>query len=177
MLEKFLRKSSWTDIILSLIFVLFGALLVANPNAVLSMISIILGGIFITTGIFRLINYFSSNKTDKYFLGIAGVAILIGIIIMFCSGIIMSIFRVILGIWIMYSGVMSLQTAIVWKDYKSRVWLISLIFSIIVIIGGIYILVNTGAIMQTIGTIIIIYGVVNIIESIIFIKNIDNYWS
>lgn len=176
MLEKFLRKSSWTDIVLSLIFILFGALLIANPNAVLSMISIILGGIFVVTGIFRLINYFSSNKTDKYILGIAGVAILIGIIIMFCSGIILSIFRVILGIWIIYSGVINLQTAIVWKDYKSRAWLISLVFSVLVIIGGVYILVNTGAIMQTIGTIIIIYGIINIIESIIFIKNIDNYW-
>ena len=70
---------------------------------------------------------------------------------------------------------MNLQTSIVWKDYKSRLWLITLLLAIATIIVGIYILVNTGAILQTIGIAILVYGLVNIIESFIFIKKVDNY--
>lgn len=47
--------------------------------------------------------------------------------------------------------------------------------SILVVIGGIYILANSGAILETIGVLIIIYGVMDIIERLIFMKKIDNY--
>lgn len=175
MWKKFLKKSSWTDIVLSLIFVLFGAMLIASPESVVSVIAILLGGICIVMGIFRLVDYFSSNKQDSYLLGVAAVAIIAGIVIMFCSDIILSVFRILIGIWIIYSGIMNLQTAIVWKDFKSRLWLTSLILSILTIIAGIYVLVNDGAIIQTIGAVIVAYGIIDIIENVIFIKKVDNY--
>ena len=70
---------------------------------------------------------------------------------------------------------MNLNTAIQWKDLQSRLWLLTVIFSILVVIGGIYILANSGAILETIGVLIIIYGVMDIIERLIFMKKIDNY--
>jgi len=175
MLEKILKKSGWTDMILSIIFVLFGIMLIANPEAIVSFIAIILGLIFILIGVFRLSEYFSTDKTNRYLLAIGIVAIIAGIVIMNCADIISSIFRIVIAICIIYSGIMNLQTIIIWKDYKSRLWLISLILSILIIIAGIYILVNSGAILQTIGIIIVSYGVVNIIENFIFIKNVDDY--
>ena len=38
-----------------------------------------------------------------------------------------------------------------------------------------YVLVNPGALIQTGGIAILIYGIVNIIENMIFIKKIDDY--
>lgn len=175
MLEKFLKKSSWTDIAVSLIFILFGAMLMMSPETVRAMIAILLGAVFIAMGIFRLINYIASGKTDRYSLSIGIVAIITGIIIMFCSGIILSVFRIIIAIWIIYSGIMNLQTTIVWKDSKSKLWWMSFILSILMIIAGIYVMANSGAILQTIGMIIIAYAIINIIENIIFMKKIDNY--
>lgn len=175
MLEKFLKKSSWTDIVLSLIFILFGAMLIASPNSIISMISILLGGICIIMGVLKGIDYISNGRVDNYLLAIAVVAIIAGIIIMFCSDLILSVFRIIIAIWIIYSGIMNLQTTIVWKDTKSRLWLLSLILSAIMIVAGIFILVNSGAILQTVGIIIVAYGIVDIIENVIFIKKIDNY--
>lgn len=175
MWKNFLKKSSWTDIVLSLIFILFGALLISKPDSIISMISIILGGIFIVIGVLRVIDYISTDRKDNYLLAIAVVAIIAGIVIMFCSELILSAFRILIGIWIIYSGIMNLQTAIVWKDYKSRLWLTSVILSIVTIIAGIYVLVNSGAILQTVGIIVVIYGIVDIIESVIFIKKVDNY--
>ena len=175
MLEKILKKASWSDIIISIIFVIFGIFLVSNPDTIISMISVILGAIFIAMGVFKVMEYVSKGKQDTYLLGIGAVAILIGIIIMFCTGIILSLFRIIMGIWIIYSGIMNLQTAVKWKDLQSRLWLATVIGAAILIIAGIYVLINSGAILQTIGAIIIIYGVIDIIERIIFIKNVDNY--
>ena len=175
MWKKFLKKSGWTDIIVSLIFVIFGIMLISRPEAIVSVISILLGAIFIVMGVLKIIDYYSNGKQDNYLIAIATVLILVGIIIMFCSNIILSVFRILIAIWIIYSGIMNLQTAIVWKDYKSRLWLLTLLLAIATIVVGIYILINTGAILQTIGVAILIYGLANIIESFIFIKKIDNY--
>lgn len=175
MWKKFLKKSGWTDIIISLIFVLFGIMLISRPEAIVSVISILLGAIFIVMGVLKIIDYYSNGKQDNYLIAISVVMILIGIIIMFCADIILSAFRILIAIWIIYSGILNLQTTIVWKDYKSRLWLLTLLLSIATIGVGIYILVNSGAIMQTIGIAILVYGIVNIIESFIFIKKVDNY--
>ena len=174
-MEKFLKKSSWTDIIISIIFILFGIMLISRPETIMSTISIILGLICIVMGMLKGIDYFASGKTDNYLLALAIIAIIVGIIIMFCADIIFSIFRIIIAIWIIYSGIMDLQTTIIWKDYKSRLWLLTLLLSIVMILGGLYILINNGAVLQVVGTIIVIYGIIDVIENAIFIKKIDNY--
>lgn len=174
-MEKFLKKSSWTDIIVSLLFVLFGIMLIARPESIMSMMSILLGAICIIMGVLKGIDYFASGKNDNYLLAIAIVAILTGIIIMFCADIILSVFRILIAIWIIYSGIMNLQTTIIWKNYKSKLWLLTLLLSIVMIIGGIYILVNNGAVLQVVGVIVVSYGIIDILESAIFIKKIEDY--
>ena len=92
MLEKFLKKSGWTDVILSLIFVLFGIMLIANPDAIVSSIAIILGVIFVLLGVSRLVEYFKENQVNRYLLAEGIVTIIIGIVIMNCANIILSVF-------------------------------------------------------------------------------------
>ena len=43
MFEKFLKRSTWTDIIISLVFIFLGVLLIAKPNEMMSVISIYWG--------------------------------------------------------------------------------------------------------------------------------------
>ena len=174
-MEKFLKKSSWTDIIISTLFILFGIMLITRPETIVSIISILLGGICIIIGALKAIDYFASGKEDNYLLAISIVTIIVGIIVMFCSNIILSVFRALIAIWIIYSGILDLQTTIIWKDYKSRLWLLTLLLSIVMIVGGIYILINNGAMLQIVGGIILAYGIMDIIENIVFIKKIDNY--
>ena len=174
-MEKILKKSSWTDMIVSFLFILFGIMLMAKPELIMSMISVILGTICIIMGILKGIDYFASGKKDNYLLAIAIVAVIAGIIIMFCADIIASVFRILIALWILYSGIMNLQTTIVWKNYQSRLWLLALILSIVTIMAGIYILITNGAMLQIIGSVIIVYGIMDIIESTIFIKKIDHY--
>ena len=174
-MEKFLKKSSWTDIIVSFLFILVGLMLVAKPETIMSMISFVLGAICVIMGVLKGVDYFSNGKKDSYLLAMAIVAIIAGIIIMFCADIIVSIFRILIGLWIIYSGIMNLQTIIVWKEYQSKLWLLTLILAIATIGAGLYILVNNGAVLQIVGGIIMGYGFMDMIESAIFIKKIDHY--
>ncbi len=175
MLEKFLKKSGWTDIVISIIFILFGIVLIANPEIIISSVAIILGIIAILIGVFRLYEYFKSDRTNRYLLATGIIAIIAGIIIMNCADTILSFFRILIAIWIICSGIMNLQTAIIWKEYQSKLWIMSIVLSILIVIFGVFILANNGAILQTIGSIIVAYGFVNIIENVIFIRKIDNY--
>ncbi len=114
-MEKIFKKSGWTDIVISLVFILFGIMLIARPEYVMSGISLLIGLIFIAIGILKAIDYFSTNKTDNYLLAMAIVMVLIGVVLMFCSDIILSVARIVIAIWILYSGILNLQTIIVWK--------------------------------------------------------------
>lgn len=175
MWKEFLKRSGWTDLIISLIFILFGIMLMARPETIMAIISNVLGLIFIVMGILKIIQYYSTGKINKYLIPMSTILIIVGIVVMFCTEIILSLFRILIAIWIIYTAIMNFHTSIVWKEYKSKLWVTTLILSFVMILAGIYVLVNSGAIIQTIGIILVLYGIVDIIENIIFIKKVDNY--
>lgn len=175
MLEKLLKKSAWADINISIIFMIFGIMCIARPDVIMNAISLILGLLFVLAGVFKLFEYFQNNKKDHYILAVSVVIIVIGIIIMFCTNIIFSLFRIIIGLWIVYSGIVNLKTTFIWKEYKSVAWIISLILSIIIIMSGLYVLLNEGTVLKLLGWISLSYGILDIVESAIFIKKIDSY--
>lgn len=172
MFENFLRRSSWTDIVISIIFVFFGILLIVKPNEIISAISIIFGLIFIAMGILKLIEYFASEEKPDYLLSIALILFIFGVIILFCSGLILSVFRILLGVWIILAGIMDFQTTLIWKEVKSPFWTASLIISMLMMLAGIVIIVDTNILFTTVGIITIVYAVLDIIDRVIFMRKI-----
>ena len=175
MLKKIFKRASWVDIIVSIIFVLLGALLITKPSETLGAISMILGIVFIAMGVLKLVEYYTSDNREDYLLTIALIAVIFGVIILFASDAILSFFRIILGIWIIAVGVMDLQTILIWKQVKSPYWTVTLLFSILMMLAGIVILISKDILLTTMGIIIVVYGVLDIIDRIIFMKKIDNY--
>ena len=175
MFEKFLKRSSWTDIVISMIFLLFGILLVAKPNETVGAISIILGVLFIAMGVLKLVEYYTSETKEDNLLTMALVAVILGVVILFASDSILSLFRIILGIWIIIAGIMDLQTILVWKQVKSPYWTVALVLSMLMILAGLIILINQNIVITTMGIIIIVYAVLDIIDRIIFMKKINDY--
>lgn len=175
MFEKFLKRSSWTDIIISLVFVLLGILLVARPNEMMSVITVLLGAVFIIVAFLKLVDYFTSEPKEDYLLTMALIGIIIGVIVLLCPNIISNIFSVFLGVWIILEGLKDFQTTLVWKDIKSGYWTITLICSMLIIIAGIAVLINTTLALKTIGIAIIVYAVLDIVARCIFMKKIKDY--
>ena len=175
MFEKFLKRSSWVDMVVSMVFVLFGLLLIVKPLEMMSVISILLGAVFIIIGFLKIVDYFTSKDKEDYLLTMALISVIFGVIVLFCSDIISGIFRIILGIWIIASGIRNFQTSLVWKEVKSGLWTLTVVFAMLMIIAGIVVLVSDTLALQIVGVIIFIYAILDLITRAVFIKKVKNY--
>ena len=91
---------------------------------------------------------------------------------MFYLNIIASIFRIIIGIWIVYTSFVRINASIQIKRVGSEAWIYSFILALIMFACGLYVIINSNAIIVSIGIIMIVYTVLDIIENIIFMKNV-----
>ena len=175
MFEKFLKRSNWTDIIISVIFALLGILLIAKPTEMMSGISILLGLMFVIMGILRIVDYFTSKDKEDYLLTISLIFIIIGAIILIKPNIIGNLFNIFVGLWIILAGIKDFQTTLVWKEVKSGYWTATLLFSMLIIIAGIVILATSTIALRVIGIMITVYAVLDIITRYIFMKKIKDF--
>ena len=175
-MKDLLKKSGWVDILLSVLFAVIGIFMIVKADLAVKIISYVLGGLFIAIGLVKCVDYFvSKGKNDFYnydfIYGI--IAIIIGLVTIFCSNLIESMFRIVIGVWIIYSGLMRLSLSMKLRRAEIKMWSVSLLLSIIMLIGGVYIIFQSGAIVSTIGVIVLIYAIMDLIENIMFVKNVD----
>lgn len=175
MFEKFLKRSNWTDITIAIVFAFLGILLIAKPDEMMSVISILLGAVFVIMGFLRLVDYFTSPEKEDYLLTIALIFMIIGAIILFRPNIISNLFSIVVGLWIIISGLKDFQTTLVWKDIKSGYWTVTLLCSMLMIIAGIVILVSSTLALRIVGIIITAYAILDIVTRFIFMKKIKDY--
>ena len=175
-LKIILKKSGWVSMLESILFAILGIILVCRPEGTVKMITGIIGTIFIVIGFLKIINYFSSNGINDFFnydLIYGLTSIVIGFVAMFYLNIIASIFRIIIGIWIVYTSFVRINASIQIKRVGSGAWIYSLILALIMFSCGLYVIINSNAIIVSIGIIMIVYAVIDIIENIIFMKNVN----
>jgi uncharacterized membrane protein HdeD (DUF308 family) len=177
-MDKFLKKAGWTSILTSVIFAIIGIIMIYNPTTIMMFISTILGVFFVIIGIIKLINYFigKGNNSTLFSNDIAWgmIAIIIGLVIMVYSGAIESILRIMIGIWIIYSGFMRLTVSFRLKNINTKLWVFVLILAVAMIVGGIYVTFYPGALIVTLGVIILVYALMDLIESFIFMRNMKD---
>ena len=168
-MKDFFKKTGWTNILLCVVFAIIGIFMIMNPSSATKVISYILGGCFIAIGVIKIANYIISKGNSDFYNN----DLLYGIIAIFYSSLIESVFRIVIGIWIIYSGLLRLSLSLKLHSAKINIWSASLILSIIMIIGGIYMICNNGALISVIGIIMLLYSIIDLIESAIFVKYVD----
>lgn len=178
-MEQFLKKMGWTSIITSLGFSILGLIIAYNPNTTFQIISYILGGILIAYGVVKIIEYLKMKDASTLYnneLSYGVIAVLLGIVVIICSGMIEILLRILVGIWIVYSGIMRFGIAIKLQKFNSdnKIWVPVLFISITMLLSGIYIIASPGAVIMTIGIIMVVYGIMDIIEEIIFMRNVKD---
>ena len=175
-LDKMLKKTGYISILESIIFIILGGILIWKAETAIKIISVVLGLIFIIMGAGKVIGHFAINKKFvefyNYELIYGLMAIVFGFIIIYYSSTIETILRIIVGIWIIYSSFVKLALSLKIKQVESRAWIYSIILSIIMFGCGIFIILNEGTIIATVGIIMIIYSIIDIVEDLICIKNI-----
>lgn len=173
-MKELVKKSGYISLLSSIVFLLLGIILVNHPEDTIKVVSYILGGLLIAFGIIRLFTYFSSRDKFQYYdfnLMLGSLSFLVGLVIIVFGSSIASIFGIILGLWIVLSSINRINLSFKLKDSGIKYWYISLVISLLILICGLYVVFSPELILVTLGTILIIYSIMDIIQSIIFILN------
>jgi len=176
-MEDFLKKTGWTSIITSVVTAIIGIVIIGNPMVTMKIVAYVLGSLFIAFGVIKLINYFvAKGAYDFYnYEMIYGIlAIIIGIVTIAYSNTIATIFRIIIGVWILYSGIMRFGLVLKLKTLEIKEWKYALIIAILILICGVYVLVKAETIGIAIGIAVLVYSIMDIIEGVIFLRNVDS---
>lgn len=169
-IKKGMNKIFNASVITSVIILVLGIFLFIQPDTIIHMISIILGGIILIPGITSLMDYFKNKYQPSLISGV--ITMIIGMILIVNTKLVASILPFILGIYFIVNGINRLQYALQLKKQGIH-YSTSLVFSILIIICGILFIINPfeGALVITkvMGIFMIIYAVLDL-SNTIFIK-------
>lgn len=178
-MEKLLKKAGWFSIIVAIIYIVLGITIIANPGATLDIIAIITGIVFLAVGIIKVVDYFilqGNYDFYNYELIHGLVAFVIGIIILAYARQVSTIFIILVGIWITYSGLMNLTLSMKLHVGKIRTWVVVFALALIMMIVGIYTIIAPENVMILIGAFMVGYAIIELIENFIFMKNVDDIY-
>ena len=162
-MRNFLQKCQREIIVSALLYAILGIILLVFDVKALGTIIQVLGWIFFVYAIYNFYIYFV--RRDSLSSGPLLIAIpflLIGLVMARNPGFVIGMSSILIGIVILFNGIVHIQTSLVQKDLGYTNWLISLIYSILIaIIGGILI-VNP---IDTVSTVLKVGGILLIIQA------------
>lgn len=171
-----IKKSAWSALAGSLAVLIMGILLVVWPNITIIVVANILGAIFISSGIYQIVNYFVVRGQNDFFNNglLSGVvAVLIGVTAIVVGENLAGIFRIIIGVWVVYESLVHINTAIKLRTIGIGVWSWVLIIALVMLALGIFVTFNSGAVVQLVGWIMIAAGVIGIVGDAMFIQHVN----
>ena len=173
-MSNLVNKVFKSSIISSIILIAFGILLIVQSEATIVTISYIIGGILIALGVIAGIKFIKNIKErTKNDLDIVYgiVCIILGVLVIQNPEAIASIIPFVLGLIIIINSATKLQYSFELYKEKNKLWLSTLILSIIMVVCGIVLIFNPfkGAILITriVGVFILIYAVLDLISTFV----------
>ena len=171
-----LKKSAWSAIIESLALIILGILFIALQDTMVQVLAYIVGACFIVKGGFQIINYFVEKGQNDFLNNglLAGVvSVLIGIAALVIGDDIADVFRVIIGIIIIYESLVRINTSIKLAAVKIPVWKYILIIALIILVLGVFVTFYDGAVVILVGWMMILTGLVGIVGDVMFIQHVN----
>lgn len=171
-----LKKSAWGSIAESLALVILGLLFVILPDTMVKILAYIVGAFFIIKGGYQIVLYYSEKGQKDFFNNglLAGVvSVLVGIAALIIGEDIAKVFRVIIGIIIIYESLVRINTAVKLSNVGVSAWKYVLVLALIMLVLGIFVTFNSGAIVSVIGWLMILTGIIGIIGDALFISYVN----
>lgn len=177
-----LKKVFNISMISSVLLFLFGLILTVNAEGFIKSITVAIGVILLLIGVFPVIDYFRYRKDG---LGasiglISGIfSIVCGLMLLINEDLLMILIPVFIGVWMIINGINKIQVSFEIKDLGEKSWIITFIYSVLIMVLGGYFIVNpiSGATTVTsfIGIILCIYAVLDIIDCVIIKVKVKNF--
>ena len=172
-------KNAWMAVFESLITLVMGIMLVTWPNSIIKIIAYIVGGFLLARGIYSIVVYYGSNKVKNGLLdnelmwGI--ISAVVGLVVMIMGGQIAGVFRIIVGIWIIYEALVRIRNALRLRAASVDSWKYSMIISVAMLCFGLFITFFDGAMVVLIGWMMIIVGVIGVLSDAMFVQYINSF--
>ena len=169
-MEKNVRFEK-SSIIISILFFLLGLILFIDFNKVINFVSYVLGTIIIALGVYKLWSYYrkklNNEITDYNEFGFGVVDLILGVLIIVLAEAFTTILRFFVGGYILLAGINRFVQTMSNNELKRSKFISLLLMSIIIIGLGVYTILNKNS-LDIIGLLIMIYSIIEIIESIMF---------
>lgn len=167
-----MKKSKFSEIVISIATLIIGVCLLVWAEQVTNLASQVFGCVMILYGIFTAISYFRSEDRKVVDIIYAILLIVVGLILAFKPEIVTETISFVIGIYVVLASITSIRLALENKDsdnYKLALGLsiAGIIIGVLCIVGKLLI---PNIALQFIGLMLVIYSVINIINSIIIIK-------
>lgn len=149
------RKKLDSNLFTSILYIIVGVLLAAFPGEALTWAIYIIGGVFVLSGILELVK-------KNYFGG--AFSLIIGLVVIFLGGPLLSIILLVLGILIAVKGLISLVEALKRKKKK----LMQVLFPVLTIVVGLFIAFgNAHTLVLIIGGILLaVDGIIGLVAAL-----------
>lgn len=177
MRNKF-NKLMTISLITSIAVIILGLVLVLFTKLSLDIIGYIVAILLIINGVLNITDDYKQFKVFYFFDGFTSglLSIIFGIIILANPEYTALIMPIMIGLWIIINSTFKLRMALALKDSSKTNWILPYILSILTIIIGLCLIFNPEigslGIARIIGFLIILYGISDVIDVIIFKKNI-----
>lgn len=169
-----IKKSAWSAIIESLAILILGILFVAWPDVMIQVVAYVVGIFFIVKGTFQIINYFIEKGQNDFFnnnLLMGVISALIGVAALVIGADIANIFRIVIGIFMIYEALVRMNTALKLHTAGIGIWRYVLILALVILVLGVFVTFNDVA--TVIGWMMIIAGIVGIVGDVMFIQQVN----
>lgn len=168
-----IKKIYNISLISSILLFVFGLLMAINSEAFLKTMTIILGVILIIIGVFPIFEYFRTKGSLGAGIGlISGIfSVVCGLMFLFNEDMLMILVPVFIGVWMIINGINKIQLALQLRDDNENTWIITFVYSIIIVIlGGFFVIKpvsGANIVATTIGIILCIYAIFDIVDCIL----------
>lgn len=177
MKSKFSRMMN-ISFITSILFIALGIAMFIFTNIKLETLALIIAGIFILNGGANMIDDYKVFKPFYFFDGFTSglLSIILGVIITMNRDYVSVYLPMIIGLWFIISSTFKLRMSLALKDTNNKHWVPTYVLALLTIVLGLYLIINPTigsiTISKILGITFIIFSIFDIIEVLLFRKNI-----
>ena len=181
MIKNYIKKYEKYSILTSILMIILSVFLIWKPVKSMDLFVIFFAAILVVEGVSSFISYFTMEKEDRLFsfdliMGI--MTLLAGVFVFSYRKELISLFPMILGIWIIGTNLFKIQLSINLSSigYKGWIWL--LLTNILMILIGVLLIIKPFTIALAITTLaglfLLVTEIVNLVESIAILMKIKD---
>jgi len=135
--------NTWVALLKGVLLIVFGLWLFNSPNENLIKLSLIFGLIIIIGGVLEIALAFKNRKYNEYWTrGLTSgiIDLLLGAFLMANPSFILLLITILVSIWLVFRGIVSIRFALILKNQQNENWLWGFIFGLfLILIGAIFV--------------------------------------